>query len=88
MLCNKCDIEKLPSEFYPKMRKCKACHNMTRSNYKRTYTYEKKGGKWKNSDNIEKIKELRLSKMKWSDISKELNIPYLTVINIKNSEKI
>ena len=90
--CKDCGIIKpVSTDFYKAgtsfQTRCKPCHNKSRSNYR--YTYTPRPYKHKTPENIEKIKKLReQNKMKWTKISKELNIPYQSLIQIKNAKSI
>ncbi len=89
--CKQCgEVKEKEKDFYKAgtsyQSRCKPCHNKFRRNFKTNYV--KKPCKYSNDVTIGKIKELRNNKTKWSVIAKTLNIPYQTLILIKNNKSI
>lgn len=88
--CSDCDKTYKLSEFYRAGKswqaRCKPCHNNNRLNYARSYV--KRPLKYSQPDFMEKVKELRNEKKKWRQISKELEIPYASIMRFKTLNKI
>lgn len=68
--------------------KCIPCHNKNRVNYKNNTKYIKKGYKLQNAEFIKKVVDLRGIRKKWTEISIALDIPYMSLIQLKRKNNI